>query len=305
MSLVTPTIGALANRAIISPLSNPQVRQALFQTGGRVANFVMKRAANRIKRAWRARNRRGYRAAKRQRRSYTKKSNVGRRARAKFADPVGSSNCKRVEFNEGPVLKNTRQLYVTSLTTLTKGDANNQRERSIINCRGIRIRQMFRSANAAGVNEIGVNVAVISPKDCIATTPTGANFFRANDAFRWRDFDDTMSGWLRMQQNINTDNYLVHYHKRFLLADFDVGNGTRYLKMRKRWLKISRQLRYEDKADGNSSEPVNGAIYLVWWCDGPQIAANTQGDGGVGGRIDNALTYAHDCVMYYKETGTY
>lgn len=312
MSAITPylaravarqAVGTLARRSFVSPLSNPTVRQQLFSLGGNVANFAMRRAANRIKRAWRGRNPRAMRRFKRRRVGNRKKSNVGKRVLRKFADPVGSSNCKRTEYIQEPSTENSRTLYVHSLTTLTKGSANNERERDIINCRGIRLKCYFENMYT---NYTSVNVAVISPKDCNTTVPNGTDLFRANDQYRWRNFQGGMSGWARAQQSINTDKYLVHFHKRFVLPARDPANG-KYHRYFKRWLKINRQLRFETKPDGNESAPVNGDIYLMTWYESPTAPANPPVvfPAVPTGIINNIVTYAHDCVMYYKETGTY
>lgn len=315
MSALTPyltravarqAVGSLANRSFVSTLSSPLVRQQLFRAGGNVANFAMRSAANRIKRAWRGRNKRGMRSYKRRKRAgaRTKKSNVGKRVLRKFADPVGSSNCKRTEYIQEPSTENSRTLYVHSLTTLIKGEKNNERERDLVNVRGIRLKIMFR--NLANT-ETSVNCAVISPKDCISGVPNGTDLFRANDQYRWRNFQGGMSGWARAQQSINTDKYMVHFHKRYLLSGATANNGRQYIRYFKRWLKINRQLRYETKPDGNESAPVNGDIYLITWYENPLAGANPPVNFPAvpDGIVNNIMLYAHDCVMYYKETGTY
>jgi hypothetical protein len=298
MSALTPYIGALANRAIISPLNNPAVRQQLFSAGGQLSNFIMKRAANRIKRAWRSRSRRGYRAAKRRRRTgRVKRSNVGRRARMKLGDPVGSSNCKRRLIDGGSDFTDydTRTFQINSLTTIPRGDDSNERERALINVRGVKINMMF--VNKRTLGRLLCNFAIISPKDCINTVPNGDDFFRAHDQYRWKDFDSPMNSMERHLAMINTDRYLIHYHKRFQIAPNVTSSSAPNWRLIRKWIAIKRQLRYEDKADGNATEPVNGSIYVVFWYDHPDLDRSQTPTTG--------LTLSGNSVIYYKETGTY
>lgn len=282
-------------------LTNPYVREKTFQVAGSLARTGMRYAAKRIQRAWRKRRytrRAGYRKAKRRRVNNIKKSNIGHRARKKLGDPIASSNCKRCLVDSGSELDqyDTRTLCFNSLTTLERGDSNHQRERSIINVRGIKINVMFQ--NAAAAKMLFVNFAIVSPKDCITGIPDGTNMFRAHLANRWRDFSSSMNAYERHIAQFNTDRWLIHYHKRFKLAPSDVDVSCRQIRTIKKYIKIGRQLRYQDEADGNTTEPINGAIYAMFWCDftDNNRAANPTAD---------QLLHTSNTVIYFKETGTF
>lgn len=303
MNAIIPySVGALARKSLIQPLGNPTVRKVLFSTAGKLGNMAMRTAARRIQRAWRKRRggRAGYRTAKRRRISRIKKGNIGRQARTKMGDHVASSNCKRALIdNVNPTARDTRILYLNSLLTLPLGQGINERERSIINCRGIKL--WHRWANTTN-SEMTVNVAVISNRWSTVDNPNSTDFFRAYQDRRAQDFDPTaMTGLNFHFSHINTDRYLVHWHRRYILAPSDNDPSMNNKNSRviiKKYIKINRQIRYEDVPDGNSNEPINTNLYLVWWADRFDASA---GDLSAVGEVNHAA----QSVLYFRESGAF
>jgi len=303
-SLIPYTIGGLARRSIVTPLTNPTVRKVLFDTGGKIANLAMRTAARKIARAWKKRRggRVGYRTAKRRKISRTKKGNIGTQARRKMGDHVHSSNAKRTTIaNQDPIDRDTRTLYMNSLLTCSLGQGIDERERSIINCRGIKLFHRFVNTQTY---EVTVNIAVITSKFSNIDPPFADGFFRGYGPTRGQDFDPTtMSGLNFHYGSINTDRYLVHWHKRFTLSavnNLPASNIYSHAKTLKKYVKIQRQIRYTDKLDpgDGTTEPINTNLYLVWWCD--------RKSAGTGDEVAlNAIQHTANSIMYFRETSAY
>lgn len=228
-----------------------------------------------------------------------KRRRGGTKKRAKFSsrnigERIGSDSCKQViERNDGSFsARSTRVLYSRVLTSISKGDNINDREKNKINCRGFKICLAFYNT----VNSVlYVNIAVLSKKN-EETNPDPQDFFRSDGARRSVDFDNTLSGLETNCLAINTDKYVILKRKRMLLNnDSNGGVFTRQSGSNFRtinwYIKLKRQLRF---TDNTTDIPLTGNVFLVYWFD--RFIANAA-DTPVG----NAVQMQERHVMYYRE----
>lgn len=285
----------MATRAIIragraAALTNPYARAGYLagRYGPTAARAAWKIAKWGIRR-YRMRSRKRKRAS----------ASVGKRARLKFGDRIGTSNAKKVAYNIGPTASDTRQLYVVNLIDIDRGQDLNQRERDVINFRGVRLcNSWYNNFNVP----LFINCAVVSRKDADSTIPpeTGDFFRDLNGNSRGQDFDPAILTSIAFRcLPINTDKYLVHKHKRYVLAgdvntNFYQGNKPSYMNT-KWYIPFKRQIRYDTVKGGDLS--YNANLYFIWWCD--QINA-TSGTTAVIG----ACHHQYHFVSYWRETKT-
>lgn len=296
MSAIIPYVGNALGRSF----TNPYIRQQAFSVAGQITRAAMKHAARRIQSAWRRRRasraRSGYRNAKRRKTMATKKANIGKRARVKFADPVGSSNCKRTTVTDQElVLRASRTLYSSRLDNITFGDGINNRERSVVNVRGIKIWHQF--INQVSDGAVYLNLAIVSIKQgCPGDTLPNEDFFRDYGANRTKDFNIAESSLELFLGQINTDLYLVHWHKRYYLNNTDStpNNQGRYARIIRKYIKLNRQLRF----DGTNTNPVNGNLYACWWVDKEEATNGSP-------IVLDVVKHGSKAILYFKETGTF
>lgn len=284
--------GRIVRYASRAALSNPYARAGYM--AGRYGPAAA-RAAGAIAR-W------GFRRFRARKRSFAGKRkrsnpNLGRGAKRRVGDRVGTSNAKKVATNTGSSPVNTRTLYAQNLIHITRGEDLNQRDRDIVNFRGVKICKWWRNV---GDTPIFLNVAVVSRKDAPSNIPpeTGDWFRDVNDNKRSQDFDPTQLSAIAFRcLGINTDKYLVIKHRRYTLGGLGDANTTaqkpNYM-MLQWWIPFSRQIRYvPDEGDGYA---INANLYLVWWADNlvnnPGTAAAT------------TLNSSQHIVTYFRDTKT-
>lgn len=194
--------------------------------------------------------------------------------------------------------RSTRTLYAYSLTNLTKGTNENQRLRSMVNCRGFKICHEMRTSNNASA-PLYANCAVIAPKhteqarDLIPLT----EFFRANFTERSRDFNNSLTGLEFHCTPINTDEWVVLRHKRYILnpqsnSVYRSEHGSTY-KTINWWIPMKRQLRYNSTGNGLDNLPTDGQVFFVFW-----FAAFGSASGATPAQLASTTT---KCIMYYRE----
>lgn len=200
----------------------------------------------------------------------------------KVGEPMRLSHVKRDDtFTQDALLIDTRTLYVNELTAIPGGPLEDDRERTLINVKGIELTYHF--ANKDGQPHF-LNVAVVAPKHT-SSGVTVTDFFRGASGNRGTDFAITMSALELHYTPINTDKYTIIRHTRHQLGaqqdavalyNSDAGPGNWLSK--KQWIPINRQLRY----DSQLSTSCNTPIYLVYWFDrmmatgGSAVAASTE-----------------------------
>lgn len=288
----------MASQALIragyqAALSNPYARAGYIagQWGPTMARAAYKIARWGVKR-YRTRRRAPMRRAKRRKIS----ASVGKRARLKFADRVGTSNAKKVAFNQDSTARDTRTLYATNLISIARGQSLNERERDIINFRGVRICNNFYNNGTA---PLFLNVAVVSRKDADSTIPPDTDdFFRSLDSdTRGQAFNNSLSAIAFRCLPINTDKYLVHKHKRYTLQGDANGSGWLHsgpsYKTMKWYIPFKRQIRYDSDKGGSFS--YNANLYLVWWCDAMYAQVSSA-------PVTSALNHQFHYVSYFRDT---
>jgi hypothetical protein len=246
---------------------------------------------------------RGYSKSQRAKRAKFSRTNVG--------EPIGATSCKRFTARDtNPTAYNTRELYTANISIIgrngsTAFDDIDQRERDVVNFRGIRMH--FHLQNL-GFNPMHVHIAVLHNKTTDGVAPTTENFFRGSGSTRGLDFSTALNSTDLSTRGINTDKYVILMHKRMFVPGrnepLEVGvpptfpdqwSGRSYRTIKK-YLKLKRQIRY-DGAGTQNQQPIVGNIWLVWWCDNFMQATGTESAPGV-------LSMADRHVIYYKEPKT-
>lgn len=198
------------------------------------------------------------RKASRKKRKLSKYPEVG--------EPMKVSHMKREQTNSiMDQATDTRTLYFEEITDIVQGNGADDRERHLINCKGIECTYHF--FNLENQPKF-LNVAIIAPKHN-ASGVSVADFFRANDGSRATNFASGLTALEMHYLPINTDRYVIMKHHRYQLGaqadstqyNSDAGPGNWISK--KMWLPINRQLRYETSLATSCNTP----IYIVWWCD--------------------------------------
>lgn len=240
-----------------------------------------------------------YRAARSMYRKRKHNMSVGKNARRRIGERVGTQSCKKARpIDLDMATKNTRTLYAHELTILPETSSNliNRRQRDIVNLRGFKICMQFLNIRD---KPMLCNVAIISPKDNQALSASATSvqdFFRnmgLSDS-RSMNFDNTLRSSEFHCHPINVDKYYVLMHKRFKMPGFtDVANyrtnsGNNWRTWEK-YIRLKRQLRFQP----DTTFPINGRIFLVYWYDGFANAGGTVASGGVSTQVD--------ATLYFKE----
>jgi len=203
--------------------------------------------------------------ARQGRRAYAKYSNKRRIMNSVGVTTRPSSN----RFTALNVLQTTaqatRSLYFYDLTELGKQsiqDEINLRDSDLVNIRGIRINWEITNQKTAPIR---FNIAVVVPKGVQAVVNT-TKFFKGDSANRGRDFSSSMSSIELATLPINTDNYDVVTHKRFILEPGEISQYKSQRMSYKRidqWVNIARYFGY----NGGTVGAQNRKPYLVYWFD--------------------------------------
>jgi len=234
-------------------------------------------------------------AARRIQRAYRRRRNPnlpGPRA-------VGESNlsaiCKsKLAENAAPQTRVNGILFSVDLTQVSFGQEINQRERGMINCRGIKFDLNFQ--NLSGSSACYINVALLCPKaTSIGDAVTNTAFFRSNGINRQIDYTTGLAPFDKWTLNINTDEYIVLWHKKKILAPNSTQSAAEAMNLKnsgwylKRYTKIGRQIRY---ANPESDTATDGRMFLVYW-------------GGTYGAVDEttpgSFQYCSKIVHYFKD----
>lgn len=228
-----------------------------------------------------------YRARKRQakKRKYTL-TQVG--------EPMKNIHLKKETTHQLDVTNiDTRTLYDEELTIIDGGDGEDERSRSLINCKGIEFcYHLYNRTNTPML----VNLAILAPKH----TSSGISvidFFRGTGGARGMDFGTTLSALQLHYSSINTDKYTVIKHMRMQMGPqgdavglYNSDTGPANFKTGKFWIKVNRQLRY----DNSLSTSCNTPIYAVWWIDKASNAASASVETNL-----FAVSFMHN--MYYTD----
>lgn len=225
-------------------------RAVNIRRSGFVPDYVGKYAARKIQRAFR--NRRAKRKAAR---------SIGQR--------VGTSSAKRKATastsTESLAQKSDRAQYYDEITFPSFGDAINERERRVINLRGIHLCMEISAGSALLIGgayrdrNVYVNVCVVSSKKDPTSTAVSTNhFFRDSTSNRAIDFDALQRSIDFHCRPINSDEWNVHMHYRTVLGGEAVESNPTIRRIMK-YIPFKRQIRFDETGEPDSR------LFLVWW----------------------------------------
>lgn len=287
-----------------NPATRALGRLALRGAGARA--FATSNPALMARTAWAAartigRAYRYYRRYKRKRGTYNGRINMSMRGkkRARFSTkmigmPAGSTSSKSALIqNTTGIVRNSRVLYTLDLTAVQQGVEINQRLRQHAKISGWKI--CMEVSNTI-TRPLYFNWAVISPKSTGQSggnAPDPANFFRDNTQARSMDFSNGRSALEFHCCPINSDDYTILKHKRFVLQQpsFSSGAwnrqyGSAFINI-DRYIRLKRQTRY---LPGESTTATDGRVFLVYWYD-PWGYASGVGSGPVASESLRVITY--------------
>lgn len=235
-----------------------------------------------------------YASRKRYKRRYTKKTTFRRRQIGYIGETVGTDRCRSATVFSDKNNYNTGGLYSFNLIKVEEGTGNHQRLRDLINVRGIKLYLEFQAAAADRKMYISMAAVVNKQSDEII----GDDFFRSNSEVRALPFNSAeFSGMDRHTRAINTDQYAVLWHKKFMLNTsgnaFVQNPNLSAQKTLTKYIKVNRQFRFE-QAD-NTDKAIN-PIYLVFWIDRFDTPKE------VTTPITNAITLQMRQVIYFRNT---
>lgn len=205
--------------------------------------------------------------------------------------PVGSANSKLAGSARAFTLQNNRSLESFGLLNLVKGSGIDDRERNMVNFRGVNVcMEIENTFNLIQGRPLYLNVAVLTPKALAAPASIPvSDFFRNSGALnRSIDFSNSLSASEFHCLPINTDLYDVVKHKRHMIGPYTSTEGANCIAI-KMYIPVNRQIRYEDAG----TTPVGKNLFLCYWVDflgNPGGATPT-----TCGRI------SHDITKYFKE----
>lgn len=195
------------------------------------------------------------------------------KARRQVGERVGLSPSKWEISEVGDTMPTKTLNRVYRLLPLTKGAnaaTNDERMRSKVNFRGVKVCAHLRLGNVSGQTgkKMWFNWAVISPKaeDNEITSIPEQDFFRGQSDGRNTDFSAALSGLDLHCLGINTDKYIIHRHKRMTVGPWESteGKGEMYFE---EYIKVGRQIRYND--DGSTTAlrklPEGKDMWIVYW----------------------------------------
>jgi len=213
-----------------------------------------------------------------------------------IGERVGTTNCKTRSIGNGNSTMDGGVLYSTDVTQIAKGTSPDTRLYDVMNLRGVTIYLYIENNRTNYTTPLTVSMALLGPKD--TGTPgqiTATNFFRGNNVTRALDFNSDISGLQTHTLAVNTDDYYVLFHRRFILglnntawdASAENAERNRYFK---KYVKINRQVRYNTD-DDNATD---GRCYFVMWCDRIDRANEETFDAALAVRSFRTITWFRD-----------
>ena len=195
---------------------------------------------------------------------------------------VGTNVCKSADLTAFSNMQpfQTRVMYGKEITQIAEGGGINQRERAIVNLRGLRVRCQFKSNHdgaGTGTNAsvpLLCNIALIGAKTLDGITSgddIDSNFFRSiGAAGRYISFSNSgINSNYRHTTPINNDKFIVLWHLRFKLGTINQNGGFssgefKNYRTLARYVKIGRQIRYT----GTAATTCQDRLWVIWWFGG-------------------------------------
>lgn len=184
-----------------------------------------------------------------------------------LVSPVAPGNSLRLNANTQQL---TNVLNTVDLLTIPQGTGIQQRESNRILLKGIKFNLAFVNDYAgtpAGKFSIMCNCALVTPK--LSKTMNTGNFFRDYTTEDNIGFS-SIGPWERHTRPINGTEYIVHWHKRFILNQNNTGID-RKIQMKRiiKYMKINKQVTYTN--NGTTDVCDNNMFLLTWYGVGPGI----------------------------------
>jgi len=186
-------------------------------------------------------------------------------SRTRIGEQVSSTNSKSfLAANEVAIVRNNNTLYTLDLTAFAQGTAMNQRQRQHVNMRGFKI--CMEVKNTTTNTPIYFNQAVIAPKNTTLGIDT-QNFFRQSSDVRAVSFSNALSGLEFHCLPINTDDYTVLKHRRYVLntgnqpGSWNKQGGSSWINT-DWYIPLKRQTRYNNS---ESTTATDGRVFHVFW----------------------------------------
>ena len=266
---------------IISPYRPARGRYATAVTMARYAyknRGKFKRAARMIGRAWKRRK---------------VAANIMKRVGEMRSRDTAKTHTAEDSLNDN---LETRQLYQENLLNIERAVSTNnidQRQRDIVNVAGIKLCFMVRNNTT---NPLLFSYAVIQPKVGQPFEDNAPDFFRGTGNTRSFDFNGNYNTLDYYCRPINSDKFNILMHKKLKVPPKSQSVSQLYnpnsglnLKLRRHYLKINRQFRYQT----NSALLVTPTIYFVYWADVPMQEQNAT--------ATPAFTFQRRFVTYFRE----
>lgn len=217
-----------------------------------------------------------------------------KRKRLGFEPGSATSKRRAVVDDASKVSYGSRTLHTESLIQIPRTSTNDitQRQRDMVYISGIKLCLEFENIQTSSTGNVMVNVAVITPKYSNIAAPAVNDFFRSSSTnSRSRDFDPAdMTSLDFACLPINSDDYLIHMHKKFMVWADNNNHMHSNIKKFMKWIPIKRQFRF----DNDSGDPTSPTPYLAWWFDGQMI---NQGTAAGGLTLDVLRTV----TLYFRE----
>lgn len=273
----------------------------------RAVNSIMPYRRSRYRGGYRSRVYRPRRVFRSRRRYYRRRrTRYSRRQypakRARIGSPVGYGTTKRFLAMNSSLGYASRTLYSRDLTHIPRTTTNalNGRQRDMVNLRGFKIDLKWNTSAANMTSPHILHLAVVCPVSDTQNPSTPIdngilpqNWFRGNSAARAIDFGTSLSSIQMHSLAINADNYVILKRKSYKLGNADNTTGLSNDRVGgcSWWVKINRQVRYDDVDFGDLV--VNGRCFLVWWLD--------QYQGGSGTPVSDMLFMDAHIITYFRE----
>lgn len=294
MNAITPYQRRAAVNTVLRLARSPAVRGTAY------------RAANTIYRAYRR-----YSARRRAtpRRIFRNPNRQAKNVRVRIGMPVGSNTCKRAGIARSGVdaVYNTRTLYTWELTNIDQGDAPNQRERDILNFRGVKICADFINKAISPPTPtpgnrpllLYVRWAVVSPKYSLAVQQNA--FFRSYGSNRNIRFGHEGLSYMDYYcRPLNIDAMHVLSTGRFMLNNevaWAAANPGKQAKKVMKWIPVKRQIRYV--LGDEDVEFASTKLYFIMWCDVAGTAE--QGEDIAPTIYEDVLALDMKLVSFFRE----
>lgn len=206
--------------------------------------------------------------------------------------------------SDGYVARDSNDLIAINPLNVARVSTTNQdintRLTDVIYLSGFKVNvTVLNNLEAVTANQLYFNIALLSTKAGVSTI-TGTDMFTSGGGTaRSYSFDNVnYSSLERHQDPINSDNYVCHWHQRYLLSpNQQACQGPQsgswpYVVPISAFIPIKRQIRFDDAA-ANSAEP---QFRVVLWCG---LVGEGYSDPIV--QTANAIKTEHSITAYYRE----